>query len=1439
MAAYYFALLALALPVRGEDGWDDFADNFATDLAPIITLFGEQVTKQFLSESTSILDNIIFAVAPLGILTAVVSVIRVCGSSSLRAFIGRAQEAHGISEAELCSSTSRDVCELWSNGGISRIFGRPRILEFIYSGSNDFFYPKFLPKNSPGGSIMYPPCGIHKTKAVLCPNEFPDDGGPTKPVYWKEIKSGYISAPSSASGTGESAEESFAPHPNLSLNVGIRASPRWVQWVVVVFGVSLQSSFFGYVAWAAYYATDLWEDGKPPQRWAFPFAAIGTGLLVTGMCLCAMLIERRTQERIFEEDKSRLPVPGEKNPVQKPRTMMFWLQPGDQSVGDQVFNAFAYWELKDRYVTSWRIDASAPSTSILAIWPAVIFTTVGFIFQFVGLRALHGSVPLYQLTATLIMAVIRAALRSKRIDEGKNRLKNRRDVEGNELDWIALQIDSAAQENSRSGPPLDPNDTNRFWCIVDLPPTSAGQNTASPPPPPTQVTPKSGAEVDILPSGTPTWRNIIGFAPKPNNGDEYACPRRAIEWIESHEKDETDNQRPNKAARIMHYRTRLARLTDPLVLGDREWETPIRPMAEKLKTSIEAAAAHIFSGEMKLSSNWKDARALVWSSTCQLNAPGDLNGERFPIHFLLYRRDSRWIISSHHLEAVLGLWRWSLKLHDDSRKFYTKKALLVTEASKKEEMKSTLRLWISQTLWIDEDDYSCPFQTSEPQSLLSIPASTFPPAGSKDRVILSAPTIETPLTLLAQDIFTMFINRIMDIIEPLEDIEPRTRRPQEGTLDLSISRDKPFLGLTQSSIEALVDSFSGLGTREDALISIIPSLLQKNKLPFPEEIARRLLRTAQIQRRSGSFDKCEDILKGLLQVRISNVETLVIRNLGELCRYSIRSRKESDRDLGRRIRTDLASMSNLSDDAKKMQQHYITAIREIEYPKNLDIEDNDNWDKLMKELDHEETRPFGLFLTAKYDLTNVFPVKYKRVVMWAIEKNCLELVEDLWDVTKPHIGYIWGSGDYGLDGACPTPLFWAVETGCDVETFQSVIDWPGAKLEWHHNNWGTVLVVAANKGLKTHVQALLEAGSDVNAQGGRYGNALQAAAVNGHYEIAELLLDKGADVNIQIPSGYYANALQAAIGAGHDTIVELLLRRGADVNGQSGMAGTALQIAAARGLNETVKLLLKNGADINAQDGDNNNALQAAAAKGQNETIELLLKKGADIDSRGREEETALQIALAGGFKDTVELLLKQGADINAQGGTYGTALQTAAAKCSPEMVEFLLSKGANINIQNGHCGSALQAAVEGGRTQIAELLLNKGADINIRDKFYGSPLQTAAINGFPDITKLLLDRGADINSGGGLHYENALHGAVSSGYEDITEILVSYGAEITDKIRQTAAVKGNKGIIEVLSQKPCDVCKAEGFESCLPILESCKLASYDPNDVDSNHIDW
>lgn len=60
-----------------------------------------------------------------------VSVIRVCGNSSLRAFVGRGQEGPGEAERELLSCVSETTAEVFNNGGISRVFGKPQILEIV------------------------------------------------------------------------------------------------------------------------------------------------------------------------------------------------------------------------------------------------------------------------------------------------------------------------------------------------------------------------------------------------------------------------------------------------------------------------------------------------------------------------------------------------------------------------------------------------------------------------------------------------------------------------------------------------------------------------------------------------------------------------------------------------------------------------------------------------------------------------------------------------------------------------------------------------------------------------------------------------------------------------------------------------------------------------------------------------------------------------------------------------------------------------------------------------------------------------------------------------------------------------------------------------------------------------------------------------------------
>ncbi len=77
----------------------------------------------------------------------------------------------------------------------------------------------------------------------------------------------------------------------------------------------------------------------------------------------------------------------------------------------------------------------------------------------------------------------------------------------------------------------------------------------------------------------------------------------------------------------------------------------------------------------------------------------------------------------------------------------------------------------------------------------------------------------------------------------------------------------------------------------------------------------------------------------------------------------------------------------------------------------------------------------------------------------------------------------------------------------------------------------------------TIVQALLDAGADVNAKDNNGETALIQAASTGHTETVQALLDAGADVDAE--GAFEMTALMWAKRKGHTEIVELLKKAGA------------------------------------------------------------------------------------------------------------------------------------------------------------------------------------------------------------------------------------------------------------------------------------------------------
>jgi len=99
----------------------------------------------------------------------------------------------------------------------------------------------------------------------------------------------------------------------------------------------------------------------------------------------------------------------------------------------------------------------------------------------------------------------------------------------------------------------------------------------------------------------------------------------------------------------------------------------------------------------------------------------------------------------------------------------------------------------------------------------------------------------------------------------------------------------------------------------------------------------------------------------------------------------------------------------------------------------------------------------------------------------------------------------------------------------------------------HYNNAGLLYALSLGGYYQLVRLVLLELKADVNAQGGQYGSALQAAASFGppRLEVVALLLKHGADVNAS--GGEYGSAVQLAMwGSDYNkAVVELLLKHGA------------------------------------------------------------------------------------------------------------------------------------------------------------------------------------------------------------------------------------------------------------------------------------------------------
>ncbi|KAI8717145.1 hypothetical protein NCS52_00789300 [Fusarium sp. LHS14.1] len=408
-------ILAYMAGVARADPWDDFANNLFSDLAPLLALFGERATMQFMSQSLGWEDCVILALAPLGIITILVSAIRVGGPTWLKAVVGRARENISAAEMELMSSTSKEVCELSNGQTIVRCQGSTPVWEFIYliptthqnQAQNENHDIKaitledacktdkrLLHKLGPPRSTSKIVRIFHRVLRCSAPPSTGDDslesGDRTETAGQPPSETIYV------------IRNMSSDAPNIILNLQNDNSDRKDLKAYAMIGVILQLcvlAFFGIITYHLNVRNSFRKDDQRVDDYAFPLAISGTLVLVFGVFLCGIVVEASTHETRYKKNENY-------------EMRIVWIQQ-KQTVGDQVFEPFAIFPEERRDVVTMSRRGVKPEILEPLTIIGICTGLAGFIIQFIGLRGMNSTATLAQLGAVGIMRAIRAWVRRR------------------------------------------------------------------------------------------------------------------------------------------------------------------------------------------------------------------------------------------------------------------------------------------------------------------------------------------------------------------------------------------------------------------------------------------------------------------------------------------------------------------------------------------------------------------------------------------------------------------------------------------------------------------------------------------------------------------------------------------------------------------------------------------------------------------------------------------------------------------------------------------------------------------------------------------------------------------------------------------------------------------------------------------------------------------
>ncbi|KAL0634201.1 hypothetical protein Q9L58_006877 [Maublancomyces gigas] len=1431
-------LLAIRFPLVLASGFgDEVTNNLITDIAPLLALFGERVAQQFMSQSVGTADNIIFAVAPLGIVTAIVGAIRVGGSRSLRAIIGRARERRAAVEIELMSSTSTDVCEVWDGSAVVRALGESPIIELIY-----------VVPNASDGSESSPllmkwedDAGIYDFESA---KRLPRSHGLLKKVW------------SSHSENTNVQDRAIVSAPNISLNIATMGS-HFELCCIAAFGMLLQSSVIVYAVLINFnflpsLGSRLQKTEYPAIIYA-PLMACGTAVLVIGIIAngyeldwMAKTIKGCTTWSVVTWGFDQ-PIPSND------------LRAANILTARQRLGALTQWPSQWQMIVNSTVEAIAASMNFLFSSPDIILNRNDWSARDHFDWSMTVELEAGSEDGRCLGEIFLSLKRSKLVDgpwgpwvvldteiealiglwmlhfHNLQRPTQQNDTV-DEINGSGLRVGSGSHSSEPILRVLGLNDELARmdydrWILRQTHPVivenlddfTGGSNKrcnyviGNP----TDNNLGQGVSVMGVITGSPLERLCgqsiyAGFISKISEHVEIGG-KVEIRCGNSGAKDSFGLLCPGLVGlaeiigqaglasteeaymSIIPVLSGLERL--PIGAGHTQVLLDIVEAANSMTRQNRREDSDSFllwlfhtaesaTNVYKARKQWRDAGRIY----SDLRSACDKIEHSLAMDYIdqAERRISRFceivctvitIDSNSQYDALESVNRWMIELFGTSAvitlgkcKQADNEVLLAIESSSKDEQ---LRQAVSDGRGIRAGQLLADGANIDGNS-----------EGNQ----------QTPLILacIAGYLVVTEYLLLMGAKSTGQDYYGRTAlhyAAEKGHISI-VELLLPCDGSTVNILDK--QGRSSLDLAIAMIVGEVVKLLLFNGANDINGQGRTLL--GEMQSSGAGPD--------ISSANIGSQRTPVHWAVWIRSNRTLRGMLDNTVDIEQTDKLGLTALTycgheRFADGEGKTPLHHAATaghetIVDLLLRRGADIKANDVYEgiPLHGTVNRGHQRTLQLFLhegadtETKYIDGETLLHKAAREGHYSTTRLLLSRKTDVDSRNNNN----------------ETPLHQAARAG--HEAIVTLLLNSGANLEAKNGLGEHRLHSAASSGYKRVVRLLLDKGANDGATDD-HGETVLHKATNGGYEpILRLLFDRQTDCRAIYPDG--ETHLHKATRAGHHRIVGLLLNMGLDCETKFIGGTTLLGVAARQGHWETVQLLLDRGASKEVRDYEWMTPLHGAAQEGHTRTVEVLLVHGARIETREGQRYTPLHSAVEKRHMATVELLLDYGATGVPRDVYTEMPIHTAVSNGDTAIVQLLLDYGVNREATNLFGDRPIHFAAERGHYAIMQLLLDRGVGIEARNHSGNRPIHLAAEGGHSAVMQLLLDRGASASMCGTVGWP--IHLAIYNGHQSAVELLLDQGVDVHVRDRdwnlplQEAVRRGYGGIVAQLLDHGADI---------------------------------